>query len=75
MLRADITQMERRLHTAQPIIIIAYMYKWNLQSSRYTDGISHEFHKNGKTYQNTDNTVTIGDETASHVTTSKNHEH
>ena len=25
------------------------MYKW-----MYTDGISHEFHKNGKTYQNTD---------------------
>ena len=51
MLWADVTQMERRLHNAQPI----YMYKWNLQSSRYTDAISHEFHKNGKTYQNTDN--------------------
>ena len=31
------------------------MYKWNLQPSRYTDAISHEFHKNGKTYQNTNN--------------------
>ena len=34
---------------------IIHVYKWNLQSSRYTDAISHEFHKNGKTYQNTDN--------------------
>ena len=42
---------------AQPMC--NYMYKWNLQnvqkSSQYTDAISHEFHKNGKTYQNTDN--------------------
>ena len=73
MLRADITHMERRLHTAQPICTcINGIY--NVQrSSRYTDAISHEFHKNGKTYQNTDN-MSLSGMKQLHVTTSKNHE-
>ena len=55
--RALLHKMERRLHTAQPICIIHCINAiCNVQrNSWYTDAISHEFYKNGKTYQNSDN--------------------